>query len=34
VFIKITDYSDIDDREELKDLWDSLIDSLRETVGG
>ena len=34
VFIKITDYSDIDDLEELKDLWDSLIDSLRETVGG
>ncbi len=34
VFLRIIDYSDIDDLEELHDLWESLIESLRETVGG
>ncbi|UII31444.1 ATPase [Fulvivirga ulvae] len=34
VFIRITDYSDMDDNEELYDLWHSLIDNLKETVGG
>ncbi len=34
VFIKVTDYSDIDDIEELHDLWSSLVESLKETVGG
>lgn len=34
VFIKVTDYSDMDDKEELYDLWDSLIHNLKETVGG
>ncbi|MDH5397657.1 MAG: START-like domain-containing protein [Cyclobacteriaceae bacterium] len=34
VFIKITDYSDIDDQGELADLWESLIHTLKETVGG
>ena len=34
VYIKITDYSDFDDQKELADLWHSLIDALRKTVGG
>jgi len=34
VFIKITDYSDMDDNEELFDMWEGLIDGLKETVGG
>ena len=34
VFIAITDYNDIDDDEELQDLWESLIHSLKEIVGG
>lgn len=34
VFLKVTDYSGFDDLKELNDLWDSLVDSLRKTVGG
>jgi len=34
VFVAVTDYSDIDDDEELEDLWESLIYSLKEIVGG
>lgn len=34
VFIKITDYSDLEDNEEAHDLWSSLIENLKETVGG
>ena len=34
VFLKVTDYSDFDDVQELNDLWDSLVDVLRKTVGG
>jgi len=34
VYIKILDYSDFEDLKELKDLWESLIESLRKTVGG
>ena len=34
VFIKITDHSDMEDLEELEDLWHGLIDNLKETVGG
>jgi uncharacterized protein YndB with AHSA1/START domain len=34
VFLHITDYSDFDDLEELKDLWESLIENLKATVGG
>ncbi len=34
VFIAVIDYSDIDDDEESMDLWGSLIDSLKEIVGG
>ena len=33
VFIRVTDYSDMD-VEEAKDLWDSLIHDLKEIVGG
>ena len=34
VFIAILDYSDLNDEEESMDLWGSLIDSLKEIVGG
>jgi len=34
VFIAVTDHNDIDDDEELLDLWQSLIDNLKEIVGG
>ena len=34
VFLKVTDYSDMDDTEELYDLWEGLVDALKETVGG
>ncbi len=34
VFIRVTDYSDMDDEEELRDLWENLIGDLRELVGG
>lgn len=34
VYIKIIDYSDMEDVEELTDLWQGLIDNLKETVGG
>ena len=34
VFIAITDYNDINDDDELPDLWESLIYSLKEIVGG
>lgn len=34
VFLKVTDYSDIEDMKELGDLWHSLVDALRKTVGG
>ena len=33
VFIRITDYSDMDE-EEAQELWDSLIHELKEIVGG
>ena len=34
VYLKVIDYSDFDDLEELQDLWDGLIENLRKTVGG
>ncbi|UXX78020.1 START-like domain-containing protein [Reichenbachiella carrageenanivorans] len=34
VFIRVTDYSDMDDENELQDLWESLMTNLREIVGG
>ncbi len=33
-FLKVFDYSDFDDMEELKDLWDGLVENLRKVVGG
>lgn len=34
VFIQITDYSNLDDEEEQQDLWENLIHSLKELIGG
>ncbi|SMD37860.1 hypothetical protein SAMN04488029_3498 [Reichenbachiella faecimaris] len=34
VFIRVTDYSDMDDAQELEELWESLMTNLREIVGG
>lgn len=34
LFLRITDYSDMDDQEEWLDLWESLVATLKETVGG
>lgn len=34
VFIRVTDYSDMDDEQELEELWNSLMADLREIVGG
>lgn len=34
VFLKVLDYSDIDDVEELQDLWNGLMENLHKTVGG
>ncbi len=33
-FIKVIDYSDFDDMEELQDLWEGLIENLKKVVGG
>ena len=33
-FIKVSDYSDFDDEEEMQDLWEGLVDNLRTVVGG
>ena len=33
VYIKITDYSDIDN-QEVSDMWEGLIHDLKEIVGG
>ena len=32
-FLRITDYSANEDTEDLEDLWDGLMDKLKETVG-
>ena len=32
-FLKITDYSSTTDEEELQDLWNGLMDKLKEIVG-
>lgn len=34
VFLKVIDYSDFDDEEELRDLWEGLVNELKEIVGG
>ena len=33
-FLKVTDYSNEDDIEELEELWENLMQNLRELVGG
>jgi len=33
-FLKVIDYSDFDDLEEMQDLWDGLIENLKMVVGG
>jgi hypothetical protein len=34
VFLKVFDYSDINDMRELRELWDGLVENLKKTVGG
>jgi len=34
VFIQITDYSDLDDPEEQQDLWENIVYSLKQIIGG
>lgn len=34
VFLKVVDYTDVEDLHETEDLWESLVDNLRKTVGG
>ncbi|MGV3588653.1 MAG: START-like domain-containing protein [Adhaeribacter sp.] len=33
-YLRVIDYSEEDDMEEMKELWDGLIVSLREIIGG
>ncbi len=33
-FIKIFDYSDFEDLDELQDLWEGLVENLKKVVGG
>jgi len=33
-FVKVIDFSDMDDEAELDDLWEGFIDNLKEVVGG
>jgi len=33
-FIKVFEYSDFEDLDELQDLWEELIENLRTVVGG
>ena len=34
VFLRITDCSENEDDEELQDIWESMVNGLKETVGG
>ncbi len=34
VFIRVTDYSEMDDLDELGELWENLMHNLKEIVGG
>ena len=34
VFVRVTEYTDFDDEEEWYDLWDGMVNSLKEIVGG
>ncbi|MGV3540822.1 MAG: START-like domain-containing protein [Rufibacter sp.] len=33
-FLRITDYTDVGDVEQLTELWDNLVQNLRELIGG
>lgn len=33
-YLKVTDFSDMDDVEELNEMWDNFIRNLKEKVGG
>lgn len=33
-FIKVVEYSDFDDKEEQAELWEGLLQNLKEIVGG
>ncbi len=33
-FLKITDFSSMDDKEELTELWGGLVHTLKERIGG
>lgn len=33
-FLRVIDISDMDDEDELEELWNGLIEALRESVGG
>ena len=34
VFLHITDYSDFDDQEEQQAMWENMVHSLKERIGG
>jgi hypothetical protein len=34
VYLKVVDYTDVEDLNEIQDLWDGLVENLRKTVGG
>lgn len=34
VFVQVTDYSEMEDKEELAELWENLMHKLKEIVGG
>jgi len=34
IYLRITDYSEMDNLEELNELWRGFIDNLKELVGG
>jgi uncharacterized protein YndB with AHSA1/START domain len=34
VFVRVTDYSEMEDKEELGELWKNLMFKLKEIVGG
>jgi uncharacterized protein YndB with AHSA1/START domain len=34
VFVTVTDYSEMEDKEELGELWENLMHKLKEIVGG
>ena len=34
VFIRVTDYSEMEDEQELAELWENLMHNLKEIVGG